>query len=87
LAKFICKSVCAVEAIKSNLILKSDLSFKSFIFQGDSGGALVSFQPRPIQIGVLQFGSASCGYNHTRPAVYMSVGYFRTWINYVLALP
>jgi secreted trypsin-like serine protease len=52
--------------------------------QADSGGALVHFGPKPMQIGILSFGEKKCGYNVSSLDVYISVGYFREWIDHIL---
>jgi secreted trypsin-like serine protease len=56
--------------------------------QGDSGGLLVYYKSqKPIQIGLLEFGCSSCGYNHTAYANFISVSYFRDWIDGILSMP
>jgi len=61
-------------------------AFDTF-FQGDSGGPLVHFGPHPMQIGILSFGDKFCHYNRTILDVYISVGFFRDWIDQILATP
>jgi secreted trypsin-like serine protease len=39
-----------------------------------------------IQIGVLTFGSTECGFNLTANAAFISVPYFREWINSILSM-
>ncbi len=56
-----------------------------FYLQGDSGGPLVHFGPKPMQIGILEFGDINCGYNSSFLDVYISVAYFRDWIDHILA--
>jgi hypothetical protein len=57
----------------------------NFFPQGDSGGPLIYYNgQQPIQIGVLEFGHNMCGYNESAYAAYISVPYFRNWIDYVL---
>jgi secreted trypsin-like serine protease len=70
---------------KSNHIL---LKTSSITFpQGDSGGPLMYYKNKKlIQIGVLTFGSTECGYNLTANAAFISVPYFREWINSILSM-
>jgi secreted trypsin-like serine protease len=59
------------------------------MLQGDSGGPLFYLkQPHhhPLLIGILSFGQRNCGEKIDRPDVYVSVGYFRKWIDQTLVL-
>jgi secreted trypsin-like serine protease len=61
------------------------LCFCYIYFQGDSGGPLVHFGPHPMQIGILSFADMWCQYNRSILDVYISVGYFRVWIDQIVA--
>ena len=72
---------------KRKIFLKIALNNVTFP-QGDSGGPLIYYRrQQPIQIGVLEFSSVICGINHTDFPVFISVSYFRAWIDSILLLP
>jgi len=38
-----------------------------------------------MQIGILSYVDLGCQYNSSIPDIYISVGYFRDWIDHIVA--